>query len=104
MNVQGRITPYLRAAWQCYLEYGSCQFVLKGELDSFEWPENLEQAVQRLRDALVDYQEHSSTLKSLHDLVNELDSILTVETSSASMDVIASLPVPLTLYYTHWIS
>lgn len=42
------------------------------------WPESLEQAVQRLRDALVDYQEHSSTLKSLHDLANELDSILSV--------------------------
>lgn len=35
-------------------------------------------AVQRVRHALEEYQEHSSTMKSLFDLVVELDGVLEV--------------------------
>lgn len=55
---------------------------VQDDFEEHSWPANLERAVQKLRDALEDYQEHSSTLKSLYDLVSELDSILGVRSTT----------------------
>lgn len=52
--------------------------IKKDEQDHYEWPERLDRAVQRLRLALEEYREHSGTLKSLYDLLVELDGILEV--------------------------
>lgn len=61
------------------------------EGEVYSWPANLEGAIQRLREALEDYQEHSSTLKSLYDLVTELDSILGVSDNLIRLHLLAGM-------------
>ena len=51
---------------------------MQEEGDSYDWPRDVESAVRRLRQALDEYQQHSSTLTSLFDLVVELDSVIEV--------------------------
>ena len=51
---------------------------MQEEGDSYDWPRDVESAVRRLRQALDEYQQHSSTLRSLFDLVVELDSVIEV--------------------------
>ncbi|XP_067939516.1 rho family-interacting cell polarization regulator 2-like isoform X2 [Watersipora subatra] len=54
------------------------------ETEVYHWPADFETAVKRVRQALEEYQQHSSALKSLYDLMTELDSVIEDSTKRRS--------------------